>query len=556
MIRRFLVSYLPLAAVLIFSGCAKNDPGSSGYDAPIGADGQKLMVYNVGNGAEPQDLDPQVVTGVPESNLLMSLFEGLVTPDPKTLDPVPGMAESWELSDDGLVYTFHLRENAKWSNGERIFAEDFVQSYKRMLTPVFAAEYSYLLWFVVGAEDYNRGKLEDYSKVGFKALDERTLQVTLNNPTPFFLRILATHYSWYPVPLKVIAQFGSLTDKSTRWTQPGNFVSNGPFQLKDWLPNQRIVMERNPHYWDAETVKLDQIRFYPTEDISSEERTFRTGQLDKTNELPNAKVDAYRKNYPESLRIEPYLGIYYYRLNVTRPPLDDKRVRKALALAIDRDSLVRNVTRGGQDPAYAVSYPGTAGYTARAQLTGDLAEAKRLLAEAGFPNGENWPHVELLYNTSENHRAIAEAIQQMWRTNLGINVQLTNQEWKVYLDSQDNQDYWVQRAGWIADYVDPNVFLEIWTTGNLNNDTGWSNAEYDQLAAAALKAKNDNDRYEIYQQMDAILVDELPVIPIYYYKRVYAMNPKVKGYWPTLLDNHPVKYIYIEEEPEPAAESE
>lgn len=556
MIRRSLATLLVLGIAIFLNGCAKNNSGSPGADAPIGANGQPLMVWDVGNGAEPQDLDPQIVTGVPENNILMGLFEGLVSADPKGLGFEPGVAESWDISDDGLVYTFHLRNDAKWSNGDPLTAEDFVKSYQRMLTPAFAAEYSYLLWFVVGAEKYNKGQLNDFSQVGFKALDEHTLQVTLKNPTPFLLSIISSHYAWYPVPTEVIAQFGGLTTKGTRWTQPGNMVSNGPFQLKEWLPDQRIVMERNPHYWDAATVKLDQIRFYPTEDISTEERTFRTGQLDKTKELPNAKIDAYREQYPEALRIEPYLGIYYYRLNVTRPPLNDKRVRKALALAIDRESLVRNVLRGGQDPAYAVSYPGTAGYFPRAKLSGDLAEAKRLLAEAGFPEGKNWPHVELLYNTSENHRAIAEAIQQMWRTKLGVNVQLTNQEWKVYLDSQDNGDFWVQRAGWIADYVDPNVFLEIWTTGNLNNDTGWSHAEYDRLAAVALASKNDEDRFEIYQQMDAILVDELPVIPIYYYKSVYAMSPKVKGYWPTLLDNHPYKYIYIEEEPEAAAKPE
>lgn len=556
MIRRFLGFISALSIVVLFAGCGKNNSSSSGYEAPIGADGQKLMVFNVGNGAEPQDLDPQVVTGVPEHKILMSLFEGLVAEDPKDLHPVPGMAESWDISDDGLVYTFHLRANAKWSNGKSIHAEDYVQSYKRMLTPAFAAEYSYLLWFVVGAEDYNKGRIDDFSQVGFKALDPQTLQVTLKHPTPFLLRIIAGHYVWYAVPIEEIVKYGSLTDKSTRWTRPGNMVSNGPFMLKEWKPNQRIVVERNPYYWDAKNVKLDQIRFYPTEDISSEERTFRTGQLDKTNELPNAKIDAYRRDYPEALHIEPWLGIYYYRLNVTRPPLDDKRVRKALALAIDRDSLVRNVTRGGQAPAYAVSYPGTAGYYPKAKLTGDLAEAKRLLAEAGFPDGKNWPHVELLYNTSENHRAIAEAIQQMWRTNLGIDIQLTNQEWKVYLDSQDTQNFWIERAGWIADYVDPNVFLEIWTTGNLNNDTGWSNPEYDRLAAAALAAKTEQERYAFYQKMDAILVDELPIIPIYYYTRVYAMSPKVKGYWPTLLDNHPYKYVYIEDDAKTPPKSE
>jgi oligopeptide transport system substrate-binding protein len=273
---------------------------------------------------------------------------------------------------------------------------------------------------------------------------------------------------------------------------------------------------------------------------------FRAGQVDMTYELPNTKIDAYRRDNPAALRLDPYLGVYFYRLNVARPPLNDKRVRQALALAIDRESIVRNVTRGGQEPAYAVSYPGTAGYFPRAKLTGTLADAKRLLAEAGFPDGKGFPSLELLYNTSENHRALGEAIQQMWRKNLGINIQLANQEWKVYLDLQHTQNYSICRAGWIADYVDPHVFLEIWETGGGNNDTNWSNATYDDLLRQSLAAKSDEARYEIYQKMDAILVDELPVIPIYYYTKVAAVSPRIKGFYPTLLDNHPYKYIYLE----------
>ncbi|MFI5355958.1 MAG: peptide ABC transporter substrate-binding protein [Opitutales bacterium] len=545
MTRRLCAYPLLLLVLLAAGGCTKSD--SSTRDAAVGPDGRKLMVWSVGNGTEPQDLDPQTVTGVPEHNILLGLFEGLVSEDPKTLEPVPGVAERWTISDDGLVYTFYLRNHLKWSNGEPLTADDFVQSYQRALTPSIGCKYAYMFWSVVGAKDFNTGKLTDFTKVGFKALDDRTLQFTLIHPTSFLLRMIASHYTWYPVPIKTIARFGGLARGDTPWTRPGNLVSNGPFQLKEWRPGQRIVLERNPHYWDAKNVLLDQIRFFATEDITAEERMFRTGQIDRTNELPNAKIDAYRRDYPETLRIEPYLGVYFYRLNVTRPPLNDKRVRQALALAIDRESLVKNVTRGGQRPAYAVSYPGTAGYTPTARLPGDIAKARQLLAEAGYPGGRNWPHVELLYNTSENHRAIAEAIQQMWRQNLGIDVQLANQEWKVYLNSEQNLDYWIERAGWIADYVDPNVFLEIWTTGNTNNNTGWSNPEYDRLAAAALVAKTDPARYALYQKMDAILVDELPVIPIYYYTRVYAMSPKVKGFWPNLLDDHPYKYIHIED---------
>jgi oligopeptide transport system substrate-binding protein len=509
---------------------------------------KKPMVFRVGNYGEPQDLDSQSVTGMPEHKILMSLFEGLVTEDPKDLHPIPGLAESWEISADRCIYTFHLRAGLKWSNGEALTADDYVQSYKRMLTPSFASEYAYLLFnFVKGAEEFNKGQLTDFSKVGFKATDARTLQVTLKNPTPYLLKLIASHYAWNALPTKVIEKFAPLNQRRSAWTRPGNLVSSGPFMLKEWLPNQKIVVVRNPNYWDAANVKLDAIEFYPTEDLANEERMFRSGQLDLTNELPISKIDVYRKKYPEALYINPWLGIYFYRCNVTRPPLNDKRVRKALALAINRESLVKNVTRGGEIPAYAVSYPGTAGYVPRAKLEGGVAEAKRLLAEAGYPNGKGLQPIELLYNTHDTHRAVAEAIQSMWRTNLGVEIKLQNQEWKVYIDSQHRQNYQMQRSGWIADYVDPNVFLEIWTTDNGNNDSLWSSPEYDRLFQAALAAKTDEERYELYQKMDAILVDECPVIPIYYYTRIHALDPKVKGFYPTLLDNHPYKYIWIED---------
>lgn len=505
------------------------------------------MIWKVGNGTEPQDLDPQAVTGVPEHKLMMAFFEGLASEDPKDLSPVPGIAERWDISPDGKVYTFHLRANAKWWDGSPILASELVESYQRMLSPKFASEYAYLVYnFVVGAKDYYLGKITDFAQVGFKAPDERTLQVTLNNPTPYLMKIIAGHYSWTPVPVKVVKKFGPLDQKRTPWTRVGNLVGNGPFMLKEWLPNQRIVAVRNPHYWDAANVKLDEIHFYATEDIAADERNFRMGQVHMTNELPNSKIDTYRKDYPESLRIDPYLGVYFYRLNVARPPLNDVRVRKALALAIDRESLVKNVTRGDQRPAYAISFPGNAGYTPEAKITGDLAEAKRLLAEAGYPDGKGFPAIDLLYNTSENHRAIAEAIQQMWKRNLGIDLQLQNQEWKVYLDMQHSKNYQIARAGWIADYVDPHSFLEMWETDGGNNDTNWSSAEYDRLLHASLAAKDDTERYALYQKMDAIICEEVPVIPIYYYNRVNALSPKVKGYYPTLLDHHPYKHVYLE----------
>ncbi len=538
--------FLAAAVLMVLtSACGRKSSATAPGPGPATAAAGR-MIWRVGNGTEPQDLDPQTVTGVSEHKLVIALFEGLLTENPRDLSAEPGVAERWEISPDGLVYTFHLRADAGWSDGTPINATTFLRSYQRMLTPELAAEYSYLLHFVKNAREYNEGRLTDFTQVGFQAVDERTLQITLSQPVPFLLKIIASHYSWFPVPIHVVEKFGGLTRKGTAWTRAENLVGNGPFLLKEWRQQQVIVVTRNPRYWDHARVKLDEIHFFAVENQDTEERMFRTGQLDMTYELPLAKIDVYRKQFPEALKIDPYMGIYFYRFNVTRPPLNDRRVRRALSLAVDRESLVRNVVHGGQVPAYGVSYPGTAGYVPRARLTGTTADARRLLAEAGFPGGKGFPRLELLYNTSQNHRVIAEAIQQMWRRELGIDISLRNEEWKVYLDSQDTRNFDLQRGGWIADYVDPHVFLEIWTSTNLNNDTGFANANYDRLFAAALAARDDAARYEIYQQMDALLVEELPILPIYFYTRVLAMSPKVKGLYPTLLDNHPYKYIWLE----------
>ncbi len=536
------------AAVFGLAGCGKKDAGAaSPAAAGPAAGGPRPQFLRVGNGAEPEELDPQVVTGVTEHKLDLALFEGLLTEDPHDLHPVPGVAETWETSPDGLTYTFHLRANARWSDGAPVTAQDFVESYRRMLSPKFAAEYAYLLYnFVVGAKDYYDGKLTDFAKVGFAAPDARTLVVTLRNATPFLLNVIACHQAWAAVPVKVIARFGPLDAKNTGWTKPGNMVGNGPFVLKEWLTNQRITVVRNPIYWDAANVKLDGVEFDPVTDENTEEQMFRTGRLDVTSTLPSAKIDVYRRDHPEAFHLDPYLGVYYYRCNVTRPPLNDPRVRRALALAIDREAIIKTIVRGGEQPAYTVSPPNDAGYTPRARLTGDLAEAKRLLAAAGYPDGKGCPPIELLYNTSDAHRAIAEAIQQEWREQLGVEVRLTNQEWKVYLDSQHTHNFQMMRAGWIADYVDPHVFLEIWSSDNGNNDTLWANADYDRLLQQALAAKTQAERYECYQKMDAILVEQCPVIPIYFYTHFYALNPKVKGWYPTLLDDHPYKYVGLE----------
>ena len=410
-----------------------------------------------------------------------------------------------------------------------------------MLTATLAAEYSYMLFHVVGAEDYLTGKITDFAQTGFKAIDAHTLQLTLKKRTPFLLHAM-NHYAWYPVPIKVIEQHGGMERKGSRWTRPENYVGNGPYVLKSWQPNRKIVVERSPTYWDRTNVKIDQIHFFPIESIDTEERMFRTGQLHVTNEVPLSKIPVYLAEQPDRIEIAPYNGVYFYRFNVTKPPFNDVRVRKALAYSIDRDTLVSKVTLANELPAYNLVPPDILDYQSQHKFKADLDEARRLLAEAGYPNGVGFPQADLLYNSSEKHKIIAEALQQMWRQNLGIEIGLYNQEWKVYLDAQDNLDYSISRAGWIADYVDPHVFLDLWKSGGGNNDTGWSNARYDALLDSALGAPNDEARFAIYNQMEQILNDEMPVMPIYHYTRVRLISPEVLHYRSTPLDNFPWKY--------------
>ena len=535
MLKRF-ACFLVAGLLLAVAGCVKKAPS-----APVGGSTAGKKVLRAGNGAEPQDLDPHTITGAPEHKLIQALFEGLVCEDPQ-LNIVPGVAERWEISPDGLVYTFHLRADAKWSNGETITADDFLQSYQRMITPALAAEYSYMLWHVVGAEDFNKGKLTDFAQTGFKALDPRTLQLTLRQRAPFLLHAM-NHEAWQPVPIATIKKFGSLDSKRTPWTRPENFVGNGPFVLKSWRPGQLIVAARSPTYWDRANVKLDEIEFYPIELTDTEERMFRAGQLDLTYEMPLTKISVYRRENPAALRLDPFDCVYFYRFNIARKPFDDVRVRRALTIAIDREQIVKNITLGGEQPAYHLVPPNLLGYVSQHHFREDVAEARRLLAEAGYPEGKGFPKVELLYNTVEKHRVIAEAIQQMWRKNLGIEITLFNQEWKVYMDAQHTRNFQLARGGWQADYVDPHVFFDIWQTGGGNNDTNWGSPEYDRLLRAALDAPNDAARFEIYQQMEKIFVEELPVIPVYFYTFARLVSPRVKNFVTTPLDNFPWKHV-------------
>lgn len=511
--------------------------------------GNRLGILHFGNGDEPQELDPHIVTGVPESTIIGTLLEGLVLKDPETLEPIPGVAESWVVSDDGRIYTFTLRGNARWSNGDPVTAEDFAWSWWRALQPGLGNVYAYMYFPIANAEAYFNGEIDDFSAVGIKVIDSHTLQLTLTHPTPYFLQLL-DHMSMYPVHRATIEKFGAPDQRGTRWTRAGHYVGNGPFQLKEWKLNRLIEVERNPHYWDADQVKLNGVHFHPVQNITTEERMFRAGQLHITGTVPLDKIAWYRERHPELLQVEPYLGTYFYRFNTRLPHLSDPRVRRALSLAVDRESLVRNVAKGGELPAQAFTPPDTRGYTAATELPFDPEEARRLLAEAGYPDGQGFPVTELLYNTSESHQKIAVAIQQMWNEHLNVNIRLNNQDWKVFLNSVEVGDYGIARAGWIGDYVDPNTFLDMWVSGGGNNRTGWSNARYDELVLRLAPAAADSDtRHGLLQEAETILMDEMPTMPLYVYTSKSLIHPSVRGAPPNLLDHVLFKNVWLEPEP-------
>ena len=514
--------------------------------------GDRTQTLEVGNLTEPTDLDPQVVNSQQDFNIVFDLLEGLTTPDAKDLHPTPGAAQSWDISPDGTVYTFHLRPQAKWSDGKPVTAEDFLFSYRRMLSPRLAAEYSGNLFVVKNAENYNKGKLTNFDAVGFKALDPLTLQVTLNSPTPYFLSLVG-HHSWFPVPRQAVEKAAAAAnigfdDRNNRWTRPENYVSNGPFVLKEWKTNQVIRLEKSPTYWDADKIRLHGINFYPIESEDTEERAFRAGQLHITSTFPTSKFDTYRREHPEQLHTDPYLGTYFYRIVVTKPTLKDVRVRRALAMSINRQQIVDDITRGGQKPAFSLVPPGTAGYEPVAKIVEDVPAAQKLLAEAGYPDGKDFPPMQILFNTNETHRKIAEGIQAMWQKNLHINVALQNEEAKVLQSTMRELDYQIGRYAWIGDYLDPNTFMTLMITGDGNNETGWSSPEYDRLMALAGQTGDPATRMKIFQQAEGILVDEVPIIPIYNYTRVNLRRTNVEGWYSNLLDIHNPKGVYLKQE--------
>lgn len=508
-------------------------PSLAGCKSKKGAT-ENLVRYDIG--AEPKTLDPTLNSAVESGTIIVNAFEGL-TKFGEGDKPVAGVAESWDISDDGLTYTFHLRKDAKWSDGKAVTAKDFEYAWKRGMNPDTAAEYANYYYYIKNAEAYNtkKGTAEE---VGVKATDDSTLVVTLENVTPYFLQLTAFP-TYSPIRQDVVE-----ANKEAWATKAETYISNGPFKLTEWRPKDKIILEKNTNYWNASAIKLDRIEFSMIEEATSRLAAYKSGQLDYIESPPAAEVPSLLKS-GEAVAL-PYLGTYYFSINMTdkaasvnpdaAKALSDVRVRKALILAIDREALSTNVLKAGQVPAGAFVPPGvpaTAGgdFSTKQYFDpkGNVEEAKKLLADAGYPNGEGFPSITFLYNTGQGHQDIAQAVQDMWRKNLNINVELANQEWKVFQVTRTNKEYLIARDGWIGDYMDPMTFLELFTSVSGNNNPGYNNPEFDSKIAAAKKETDAAKRDQLMRDAEAILMNDAPIIPIYYYVNVAMIKDYVKG---------------------------
>jgi oligopeptide transport system substrate-binding protein len=478
---------------------------------------------------EPETIDPGLVADPPGGIIALNLWEGLLRRDPQSLAPRPGIARSWKLTGDGRVYIFHLRP-ALWSDGTRVTSADFQYAWTRLLAPATGARYASMLYCVEGARAFNAGTLQDPAGLGLACPDDSTFVVQLESATPYFLDLCCLP-SLLPVPARTIQRFGD------RWLRPEHIVVNGPFQLTDWQLNRRMRLRRNAAYWDAANVTLRTVDALPGDYINGNFNRYTSGVLDFVDGtgIPLAIVDQLRSR--PDFHSAPNLTTYFYRFNVTRPPLTDARVRQALYHAVDATAIVEHVTRGGQQPAHSLVPPGMPGYR-EVQLAGFQPErARQLLAEAGFPGGSGFPRLSLLFNTSEANKQIAEVIQQQWREVLGIELELRNQEFKVFTATVRELDYDIARGNWTGDYLDPNTFLEIWASGSGNNRTGFASSSYDSLLAAAARALDPARRLELLRDCETIVTQQQCVIlPIYYFveNRLYD-GTRWEGLQPNLL---------------------
>lgn len=513
-------------------------------DVPAGVQLAEKQTLVRNNGSEVQSLDPHKIEGVPESNVSRDLFEGLLVSDVEG-HPSAGVADKWE-NKDFKVWTFHLRKDAKWSDGSPVTAQDFVYSWQRLADPKTASPYASYLQYghIANIDDIIAGK-RPTSDLGVKAIDDNTFEVTLSEPVPYFYKLLV-HPSVSPVPKAVVEKFGE------KWTQPANIVTNGAYKLKDWVVNERIVLERNTNYWDNAKTVINQVTYLPISSEVTDVNRYRSGEIDMTyNNMPIELFQKLKQEIPKEVRVDPYLCTYYYEINNQKAPFTDVRVRTALKLALDRDIIVNKVKNQGDLPAYSYTPP----YTDGAKLVEPEwfkwsqdkrnAEAKKLLAEAGY-TADKPLTFNLLYNTSDLHKKLAIAVASIWKKNLGVDVKLENQEWKTFLDSRHQGTFDVARAGWCADYNEPTSFLNTMLSDSSNNTAHYKSAEFDKLIGDTLKVTDEAQRTELYTKAEQQLDKDSAIVPVYYYVNARLVKPWVGGYTgKDPMDNIYVKNLYI-----------
>ena len=538
------VTSLLLAACGGGDGVATGAGGSSAVQigGPSGTELAERQVLHLGNGAELQSLDPHRSEDVSSSNVHRDIYEGLINEAPNG-DLVPGVAASWTVSDDGRTYVFNLRPEARWSNDDPVTAKDFVFSLQRGVDPATVSVYSYILTPIRNADEITAGKLPP-TDLGVRAVDEHTLEITLANSTPYFLGLL-THSMTYPVHRASLERYGE------QFTRPGNLVGNGAFKLDEWVVQSHLKLVRNPYYWDNANTKLDEVWFYPTEDQSAELQRFRARELDMTDTIPTTQLALIRENLAAELKIVPYLGSYYYGFNVTRPPFkDNPQLRRALSLAVNRDIITQQILGAGQQTAYGF-VPPVANYTQQQMPEAAWtqaereAEAKRLYAEAGYSMAQPL-RTQIMYNTQDDHRRLAVTIASMWKQVLGVETEILNQEWKVFIDTRNQKkDTQVYRQGWIGDYNDAFTFAELLRSTAGQNDTGYSNPEYDRLVAASQTELDLAARARLLEEAERVLLADMPIMPLYFYVRMHLTQQWVGGFEPNIMDHHRHKNFFI-----------
>lgn len=497
------------------------------------------VVFNRGNSADPESLDPHKTSTVYEAHILRDLFMGLTTENAKA-ETTPGAAESWTVSDDGKVYTFKMRQGATWSDGSPVTADDFVFSWRRAVDPATASEYAYMLAPVVNAEDITAGK-KKLEELGVKAVDASTFEVTLNAATPYFLELL-THQTMYAVSKANVEKFGK------DFIKPGNLVSNGPYMLAEFVPNDHVKVVKNPKFYDAANVQIDTVNFIPTEDRSTAMKRLEVGELDTNDDIPTEQLADLRAKFGDQVRIGPYLGTYYYVFKVDKAPWDNAKLRHAVSMAIDRDYLADKVWSNTMLPAYGFVPPGISGYETKLTEYAEKPqldredEAKKILAELGY--GPDKPlKMEIRYNTSENHKNTAVAIQEQLKP-LGIEVSLLNTDTKThYAHLEQHGDFDIARAGWIADYKDPSNFLDLCKTGTGNNYSGYSNADYDKLLAEAAMSPPDVRMTKLSEAEAIGVARDLCVVPLLYYGFHTIVMKSITGWEDNVLDRHPSRFL-------------